>query len=288
MTAAALASALLAPAAVQAEEAAGPNTGNISLSAGIDFTSQYIFRGIPQQNAGLIAQPYANIGFKVYEGEGAVNNVTINTGVWSSFQEENRPNHYETDFTLGVSATLFEKWTASATYIWYTYQSLVDVQELDIKLAYNDAGLWPEIGGQQVSLQPYVLIAFETQNQADLGGTNDYGTYLELGISPSYVVEVSKEYPLTLSLPVTLGLSLSDYYQTSPTTGDDTFGFFSVGLKGAIPLAFIPSSYGAWTFTAGVTCIWLGDDAALIGNINGVSGTGDFDVVVTLGIGFVY
>jgi hypothetical protein len=45
-----------------------------------------------------------------------------------------------------------------------------------------------------------------------------------------------------------------DYYET---TDDHTFGFFSFGLAGSIPLAFIPEDFGAWSTGVSITAMVL-------------------------------
>src|SRR5262245_7053171 len=49
-----------APAAAPAEPAPeAVNKGKVSLSLGVDFVTEYFFRGISQENQGAIVQPYA-------------------------------------------------------------------------------------------------------------------------------------------------------------------------------------------------------------------------------------
>ena len=73
--------------------------------------SQYISRGSFLENQGLIAQPYLDLYFKLYEGDGFLNKVTLNLGLWSSFTVEDpagrrrrpddldHPAWYEFDYT---------------------------------------------------------------------------------------------------------------------------------------------------------------------------------------------
>ena len=56
-------------------------------------------------------------------------------------------------------------------------------------------------------MAPYATFAFETAGGAD---GYDKGAYFELGVEPSAPLE---DAPVSLSFPVTLGLSLNDYYQ---------------------------------------------------------------------------
>src|SRR5687768_14677751 len=69
-------------AEVQKPEPSGPNAGKLSVSAGIDFTTAYFFRGYNQEDQGLIAQPYANIYAKLIANEDLT--ATAYVGTWNS------------------------------------------------------------------------------------------------------------------------------------------------------------------------------------------------------------
>src|SRR5947208_1067244 len=56
-------------------------TGDI----GINVVSQYITRGVVLENQGAILQPYMDLYFKFYEGDGFINKASLNVGVWDSF-----------------------------------------------------------------------------------------------------------------------------------------------------------------------------------------------------------
>ncbi len=63
-------------------------------------------------------------------------------------------------------------------------------------------------------------------------------------------------WPITLALPVAVGLGLDDYYE-SPTDGRDTrFGYLDVGLVLAAPIGGADGSFEA---TLGVHVLALGD-----------------------------
>ncbi len=280
---------MMMPAISSAQEAAGPNTGKLSLEAGVDFVSHYIFRGISQENEGIMAQPWANLGFSVYKSDGPVSNVKIVTGLWNSFHTEPTGftgGYYEADIKVGVEATVMEKWNAAVSYIWYVYPdpAISTIQEVDLRIGYDDTGVFPDIMGRPFALQPYVLLAFETQNP----NTRNNAIYAEVGIAPSWTIDTVQDWPVTLSVPVTVGMSLDDYYLDA-TGNDDFFGYVSVGVKGSVPLKFIPSDYGQWSATAGVVFYYLGDNAADAASpaITGASGN-QFQVVGLLGVAMKY
>jgi len=66
----------------------------------------------------------------------------------------------------------------------------------------------------------------------------------------------SSAYAPTLTLPVTAGFGSSGFYGTG-------FGYFSAGGTISVPLAFIPSGFGAWTANVGGTYYYLGKTTAI-------------------------
>src|SRR6185436_14290095 len=106
------------------------------------------------------------------------------------------------------------------------------------------------------ALKPSILFGFETENTA-MG--IDRGQYVEIGVGPSFTVVQDDTYPVTLTLPNKVGLSLDDYYEVSDSN-EDTFGYFSSGVKLSIPLAFIPEDYGSWSASGGVQVLAFGNN----------------------------
>ncbi len=107
------------------------------------------------------------------------------------------------------------------------------------------------------------------------GANSDAGIYLELGIAPGFTCDIGKT-PVTLTLPASVGLSLSDYYEDAGGD-DDTFGFAQVGAKASIPLGE-PGRLGAWTLNVGVSDLLLGD------HTEGYNGGDATEVIGTIGL----
>ena len=240
-----------------------PNKGRISLVLESDFTTAYFFRGILQERNGFIWQPFAEIGFNLYEGgdDSALKSIDLGFGIWNSFHsnqtlaESGPANLYETDYYPSLSLTFPHDVSFSMTYFVYTSPNgaFSTVQNFDMGLAYDDSELW----GGGFSMGPSITVSFETDNTNF--GDDTRGSWLGLNAAPTVVAFEGDAYPLTLALPLALGLSISDYYKV-PGEGDDTFGFFSFGLSASVPLAFIPTDYGSWSANAGVNVLVLGDN----------------------------
>jgi hypothetical protein len=225
--------------------AAAQNDGNVSLGAGVDFINEYYFRGIIQETEGFIAEPY-------FEGSITFGDASITAGTWSSLHSDHGiPDGgsspqiwYENDFYAGVGYGA-DLWEAGATYTAYSSPngSFGTVHEIAFSLGISDP----------VGLSPSVTVAVEVDGQAD-GGSNE-GTYVELGIEPS--IPLPDDAPVGLSVPVTVGLSASDYFEVNGE--DNKFGFFNVGLMASIPLSGVPAEYGSWEIAGGVQFLVFGD-----------------------------
>ena len=224
--------------------AAAQNSGNISMSAGTDIVNQYYFRGIIQETGGFIMQPFldASISF------GAA---SLTAGTWSSLHSAGDPgfegapeSFYETDFYAGIGGA------AGPVGLDVTYTAYMSprgswgtTKEIALGLSHDSA------------VAPYATFAFELSGGAE-GGPNK-GTYLELGIEPSAPLDG----PVGLSFPVTLGMSMSNYFEYMDASGsmtDAKFGFFSVGASLGIPLN-TPEEYGSWELGLGLNALMFGE-----------------------------
>lgn len=277
------------PADIPADDEIG---SAFSVSAGVDFATQYIFRGIMQENQGSIIQPWADLGVNFYEGDDGINSIDMNIGIWNSIHSgptggdnatgmlSDPEGWYEADFYAGISVGFLETWTAGVTYTIYTSpnDAFADIEDIGLSLGYDDAKWWEDVDLPGFKgLQPNVNVIFEIDGQAD-GGMN-YGTYLELAIEPSVLLIDNESLPITFKVPVTLGLSLDNYYEDG-TGDDDTFGYVDVGFVFEAPLTFIPKRYGEWSAHAGVHMMMLGDSLQAIS----LAGQGNGDSVEVYGM----
>jgi len=262
------------PAAAQSAPAS-PNAGAIKLTAGLDFPSIYYFRGIRQEiDPKVTLWPYGDLGITLKSADAGLKSVGVNFGVWNSLhtgtsgsgKAKNYPMHYEEDFystlTLGFAPA-----AASVKYIAYTSPnaSYNTVKEIDLQLTSTH------------KYAPYGIVAFELdkKGQADAGANK--GTYLELGASPNCALG-----SWTFTVPISVGLSLKDYYETS--TGDEKFGFFDIGGMITIPLSSASSKFGAWNLHARADYLRLGDGTVQVPGNDGKKN----QAVVMGGIGLSY
>ena len=167
---------------------------------GADMPTLYFFRGYRQESdPAFTFQPFIDVGIS---GGGA----GFNLGTWNSFHtgslDDAGAGYYETDLYAAVTL-----WKVKTTYTAYTYPNIDDstIHEVMFSTAFSN------------SWAPSAAIAFEFDKPEGL----DKGIYLELGVAPA--IPLGKDSPVTLTIPVKIGLSLKDYY------GEDTFGYISGG-----------------------------------------------------------
>lgn len=187
-----------------------------------------------------------------------INNIDLAFGSWNSVHTRQTGavsgpgNWFESDVIVGFNVGLWDFVSTNVSYIAYTFPNgaFPTAQEIDWTISFDDSGL---LGA--FALNPSMLWAFEVDNTAF--GDHE-GIYLQLGVKPGVTLFEEADYPLTLALPLTLGLSVSDYYE-EPGGDNDTFGYFDAGLVASVPLSFIDSAYGEWSVSAGVDVLVLSD-----------------------------
>src|SRR5262245_44719476 len=276
------------PAEAKPEEPKGPNTGRVSFSGGIDFPTDYYFRGIFQEDENYIIQPYGELGFKLWDSkDGPLNNVTFSLGTWNSLDggpsgvdgsaSQDPKIWYESDFIVKLMTTWFEDFTAGLIYT--AYMSPNDrfntVQELALSLSYNDAKFLGPF-----ALNPALLFGFEMKGQADAGAHK--GVYMQIGLTPGLTLLEKSQYPISLTFPILFGLSLSDYYEFG-TGNDDTFGYFQGGVAASVPLKFIPPDFGAWQIRGSFNWLYLAGD-----NLKNVNHNDRNEYIFSIGLAFQY
>lgn len=263
---------------------------------GIDFTSQYFFRGIIQENQGIIAQPYAALTYDLLESKEKDNflrDLDVTFGLWNSVHDGPTGGSggpwYEADFYIDVGAKVSDNWKLDARYTAYTSPNGTfnafsggrynTVQEIAFGGRYDDKGGRSLLFDFESGLQPHALIAFEISGQRDFG--NQKGIYVEAGIEPSFNIGKLGSGDLKFAVPVTIGLSLSDYYEKAGGGDSDAFGFLDIGGDLSSPLTFIPDRFGKWTAHVALHLLLLGDNTEEYNNFDGNELIFSFGVATT-------
>lgn len=230
---------------------------------GIDITSMYIARGITVENQAAILQPYINLSLRLYEGDGALTKISLDLGLWNSFQSRHTGSGavfggggsttnawFESTFTAGLSFVFNKNLTLSPYYRAYMSpnDAFETAQTIGLRAAYDDTdllGAW--------ALHPYALVQYDMENSSSFG--TDEGVYYEVGIAPGMQVG-----PVALSLPIKAGFGSGNYYADNAN-----FGFVSGGVNAEYKLAFVPECLGDWSAHANATYYRLGNGTDIAG-----------------------
>ena len=239
---------------------------------GLDFTNGYYFRGILQENQGLIAQPWIEFGYDLVDPSEDLRKLELRFGSFNTLENNKRFGNgeiwYESDFYIDLTAGLGERLTLGARYTAYTSPNSTfnaarrfglqkTVQELAFTFGYDDRNLL--LNSIDSGIQPYAKVAFELDGQRDNGVVGNEGIYAEFGLRPSFRLVEDDPY-LRLSIPVTLGFSLGNYYESIGGRNDDAFGYFDIGAEVSTALNFLPQRMGPWQVHGGLHWLLLGDN----------------------------
>jgi hypothetical protein len=252
----------------------------VVITGGLEFVNQYNFRGIRQNTDGISIWPYVDFGLTPYRGDGGLKTVGVNLGTWNAFHTQINEDDfgtgnkwYESDLyaTLGLG---FGPTALAFTYTSYTSPAdlFAHVKELAVKLSYDDSA---QLG--KAALKPYVITAFELDDDGQADAGESKGIYVELGVAPGYAGSRA-----SLAVPVKVGLSASDYYEFG--TGEDSaFGYFSIAGIVTVPMGAHANIHG------GVELQTFGD------NVKAYNGFGDDPldpsgsaVIASIGLGFAF
>ncbi len=260
------------PTVVQAEDAP-PSRVNALLN--FEFSDQYLTpRGMIVHNDGLTFQPLVLGLFNVYKGDSFLTDVTLVGGFWNDFSSSGVSEHapfnsnpkthwVEIDPIAGISLGLGKQVKLGITYTAFNME-ILDIplsQHLEVKLSLDDspwlkafalnpyALFWQELDGKATAARvPFIVYKGEP------GPPSSY--YFELGIAPSYTLA---SCGLKLETPCRVLLPNKDFYGEYYAQSS-TVGLYEVGLKGTLPLKFMPPGYGHWGFHAGFRYMNLNDD----------------------------
>lgn len=236
-----------------------PERKLVSGSLGVDFTTEYLFRGIAQEDQDLIAQPSLELAFRTYETPAKDVTLDVTLGTWNSLHggptKRDGSAWYEDDVYGGFSCAYAQRLLVGARYTAYHSPngSFDTVHEVALSASWDDSGLlW------QGGFRPAATLAFECSGQADAGRRR--GSVAEVGMKPFQPLGSLGACAFELLVPVRIGVGIYDYYELPGGGGDDgiAFGYLDVGIALAVaqPLATALQSFRV---EAGVHYVRLGD-----------------------------
>ncbi len=245
----------------------------ISGAAGIDYNTHFISWGYDVWGQGdnwgsaSTLNPWAELSFDL-------GTFTATVGTWWDVND-NAPasigsDLQEIDMYYGISTSV-DKFSFGITYQdWYYGGSTEKV--LDISVGYDDSEMWDGDFALNPSFTAHRLLS-----GGEIAGVKDAGWAYAVSIEPGFTLVDSETYPIDVAIPVTVLFGDDDFY------ADDGFASVSVGAIFSMPASFIPSEYGEWSLSAGVTYYMQDDDAIPNPAAGGVNPDDDF-LTGTVGI----
>ena len=236
----------------------------------VDSLSQYFYRGYNVVPKGWIVQPNIDFSYTVYDGDDFA--ITPHVAGWFDLTEEKgpgSPTHLaEADLFAGVAfeygniELLLDYNLQGYPSRYGIAQGSGEVEEVQLILSYDDSAHWPD-GAPLAGVFPYAGYYQEIDDHND----DDRNAYVELGVEPALQEFFVAGRAVTVSFPLTVGLSADSYF-TNAAGRNETLGFYLIGLKGTAALG------ERWTLVGEVDYVRL--EAASVIDANG----GDEDEVI--------
>jgi hypothetical protein len=272
---------LMAPCAAHAQTSgSSTNQGALTIQAGLDTPTLYVFRGIVQEgDPKFTLTPYGELGIALSSRGESTGGLRLSVGVWNSLNTGSsgtggplKALHYAEHFYTTLTVGLPKGFTVAPSFraITSPNRSFTSIKELDLQVA------------RPGPVSPYVFTAFELSDSGQLDNAGKKGSYLEIGAAPNVGLRFLHA---RLAVPVSAGFSLKNYYELISRSGiatDNHFGFFEIGGHLTIPLAAVHSRFGAWNVHGGADVLRFGTTTKAF-NRGSAS-----KVVGTVGIGLSY
>ena len=229
----------------------------------IDFKTQYISFGVVLQDEGVSIQPMLALRYTFFDKvldnaeDSFVNNVTGFISSWndiSTNKDLSRPTSpyryfTEADLVTGVSVTFNDRFnlTTSLTELNSPADAFRPGAFLKAVLSMDDTGMY----GDNFAMKPQFLLIYEIPWEGQIGLQPDAFLF-EPGLTPTYTFGAGSGFPVTLSVPMRLGLGNKFY-------DGETYGFFSVGPEVTLPIPMLSTETIRTYANIGYTYINLGE-----------------------------
>lgn len=265
----------LVAATARADDSPPPSKVHALVS--VDFANEYVTpRGMIVRDQGLTVQPLFLGLISVYKGDSFINSVTLIPGVWNDLGTHSISVHApynsqpttpwtEVDPIAGIEIAFAQHFTLDVTYTAFVEQ-ILDIgtsEHLDTKLSYDDSScfkgfgfhpyveFWQELDGKATDAD----VPYEVFHNKGSGPGSSY--YFQTGIDPTYTFD--KLGGLKLEAPIDVMLPSNEFYGEYYASAS-TVGLVAAGLRGTIPLNFMPPGYGHWSFHAALKYMNFIDD----------------------------
>ncbi len=238
---------------------------SIRVSMDGSLSNQYYFRGLRQGAKGVVMQGSATLRVALADREDFKFQTV--TGAFLSLHPGDERNGE------GFSAALLELRAWGGLGVWTPYlrveglfttytspnKSFKDVMELDLVVELLDDIIWTRGDEDELfrGFAPRLTVAQEVSGARDGRGV---GTYLELSTATRLRLVQGALLDIEFVFPVSLGMSLNDYYQipgrTSGKIESYFLGYAAVGVFGDFNYRWVPDRLGNWRGRLGCDVIF--------------------------------
>jgi hypothetical protein len=270
-----------APQAAQSAPAqAAPAPSRIHELINLEFASEYLTpRGMLVHDQGLTFEPLLLTLVNFYHGDSFINSVGAVGGCWNDFSTAPVSVHApfgskpktpwtEIDPIGGITLGFAKNFELDVTYTAFAEQ-ILDIgvsQHLETKLTYDDSAYlkafalhptfiyWQELQGKATDADvPEAVFGPSAKSGSHPAPGSSY--YFDFGVAPSYTFKdgIKLEAPCRVLFPDER--FYGNYYAPSSTVG-----LWEIGIKGTIPMNFMPAGYGHWSFHLGTKFVYFVDD----------------------------
>lgn len=269
-------------AACNAHAGDAPAPSRVHALVNFEFANEYVTpRGMLVRDQGLTVQPLFLAFVNLYHGDSFINSVTFIPGVWNDLGTHSISVHApynsqpttpwtEVDPIAGIEIGFAKRFTLDVTYTAFVEQ-ILDIgtsQHLDTKLSFDDSSyfkgfgfhpyfeFWQELQGKATDADVPEAVFGPSPNSGKFAAPGS-SYYFQTGLDPTYTFKklgnLKLEAPIDFLLPD--DRFYGEYYGKA-----STLGLFAIGLKGTVPMNFMPQGYGHWSFHAGFKYMYFNDN----------------------------
>jgi len=223
---------------------------------GLTVLNSYNTRGIIVEDTGVVFEPYTDLYFQLYKGDGFINSFSLQAGLWSDLSSSSplakpgstTPHWTEQDWDAGFLVNFAKRFTLSSVFLEYVSPSdaYATGRFINSTLSYDDS----EIFSKNFSFKPHLTFLYELPADGH-AGLRGHSWYFEPGVTPNYTFFAGSKLPVNFAIDVKAGLGSAFY-------AGKTVGYIAVGPVITVPLKFIPEAYGSWNASAAYHYYHLG------------------------------
>ncbi|HEY2342069.1 MAG TPA: hypothetical protein VGH90_03515, partial [Chthoniobacteraceae bacterium] len=264
-----------ADAKVPIEPQAPEKTPLFNVLFKLELGDKYVTpRGMIVREDGLTIEPLMLVFFNAYRGDGFINEITLFGGVWNDFGTSKVSRHApfgsnpktaltETDPIAGITIGFAKHFKLDVTYTSFV-EYILDIptsHHLETRLTFDDSdylgafalhpyfSYWQELSEKSTDADvPFTVFGPSPNSGKHPQPGSSF--YFDVGVTPGYTFKSLGD--LKVETPCRMLLAddrfYGEYYHPSSTI---SVGLVELGLKGTLPLKFMPKEAGSWSVYVG-------------------------------------